>query len=303
MMTIEEILAKLDTYDYSTFQREALQAAILQQKAITPALLSIIERIANNPQFLDENPDYMGFTYALYLLAQFREKRAYSYIVQYFAQLGTDIEALDATGDIVTEDLNRILASVCQGDLSLIKQLIEDSKHNEFVRSAALKSLVVLYNRDQLTREELIAYFQTLINDKLEREEAPSFWGALANCCYDIYPEELYDALVDCFERDLVDIFMIDKDDIDRSMRMGKEQILAKLKANRHSQFIDDVITEMEWWACFHPEPSSTRSKTIPSVGFDYQRPTNSKSREAKVGRNDPCPCGSGKKYKKCCLH
>ena len=22
---------------------------------------------------------------------------------------------------------------------------------------------------------------------------------------------------------------------------------------------------------------------------------------EEKVGRNDPCPCGSGKKYKKCC--
>lgn len=21
-----------------------------------------------------------------------------------------------------------------------------------------------------------------------------------------------------------------------------------------------------------------------------------------KIGRNDPCPCGSGKKYKKCCL-
>ncbi|WP_420808763.1 SEC-C metal-binding domain-containing protein [Bacillus salacetis] len=21
----------------------------------------------------------------------------------------------------------------------------------------------------------------------------------------------------------------------------------------------------------------------------------------AKVGRNEPCPCGSGKKYKKCC--
>jgi SEC-C motif len=22
----------------------------------------------------------------------------------------------------------------------------------------------------------------------------------------------------------------------------------------------------------------------------------------AKAGRNDPCPCGSGKKYKRCCL-
>ncbi|NQT67029.1 MAG: SEC-C domain-containing protein [Actinobacteria bacterium] len=21
----------------------------------------------------------------------------------------------------------------------------------------------------------------------------------------------------------------------------------------------------------------------------------------SRVGRNDPCPCGSGKKYKKCC--
>ena len=26
-------------------------------------------------------------------------------------------------------------------------------------------------------------------------------------------------------------------------------------------------------------------------------------STEAKVGRNDPYPCGSGKKYKKCCLN
>jgi preprotein translocase subunit SecA len=24
--------------------------------------------------------------------------------------------------------------------------------------------------------------------------------------------------------------------------------------------------------------------------------------RSEKVGRNEPCPCGSGKKYKKCCL-
>ena len=31
---------------------------------------------------------------------------------------------------------------------------------------------------------------------------------------------------------------------------------------------------------------------------------TTTKTRQAKsekVGRNDPCPCGSGKKYKQCC--
>ncbi len=27
-----------------------------------------------------------------------------------------------------------------------------------------------------------------------------------------------------------------------------------------------------------------------------------SPARKAKAGRNEPCPCGSGKKYKKCCL-
>ena len=28
---------------------------------------------------------------------------------------------------------------------------------------------------------------------------------------------------------------------------------------------------------------------------------TSTRINENKVGRNDPCPCGSGKKYKKCC--
>lgn len=29
--------------------------------------------------------------------------------------------------------------------------------------------------------------------------------------------------------------------------------------------------------------------------------PVEQAKRESDVGRNDPCPCGSGKKYKKCC--
>lgn len=38
-------------------------------------------------------------------------------------------------------------------------------------------------------------------------------------------------------------------------------------------------------------------------VGGDGGAASASKQviRGAKVGRNDPCPCGSGKKYKKCC--
>jgi SEC-C motif-containing protein len=32
------------------------------------------------------------------------------------------------------------------------------------------------------------------------------------------------------------------------------------------------------------------------------QGPAPIKVTQAKVGRNEPCPCGSGKKYKQCCL-
>ncbi len=36
--------------------------------------------------------------------------------------------------------------------------------------------------------------------------------------------------------------------------------------------------------------------------GNEAMRTFAREARSAKVGRNDPCPCGSGKKYKKCCL-
>jgi preprotein translocase subunit SecA len=38
-----------------------------------------------------------------------------------------------------------------------------------------------------------------------------------------------------------------------------------------------------------------------PSEAHHGEGPRQPAVRDAKVGRNDPCPCGSGKKYKKCC--
>jgi len=34
----------------------------------------------------------------------------------------------------------------------------------------------------------------------------------------------------------------------------------------------------------------------------DEEKEKQLKEKKKKIGRNDPCPCGSGKKYKKCCL-
>ena len=44
------------------------------------------------------------------------------------------------------------------------------------------------------------------------------------------------------------------------------------------------------------------RHKTDPAAMGDGGASEEEESAGApKVGRNDPCPCGSGKKYKKCC--
>ena len=37
------------------------------------------------------------------------------------------------------------------------------------------------------------------------------------------------------------------------------------------------------------------------SRGSDIPQQTTVKRQGRKVGRNEPCPCGSGKKYKQCC--
>ena len=41
--------------------------------------------------------------------------------------------------------------------------------------------------------------------------------------------------------------------------------------------------------------------RSIATVLADHDTDAAEPTPKAKVGRNDPCPCGSGKKYKKCC--
>jgi uncharacterized protein YecA (UPF0149 family) len=44
------------------------------------------------------------------------------------------------------------------------------------------------------------------------------------------------------------------------------------------------------------------KGKSVYEKMGEYQSGPKSQAKAGdKVGRNDPCPCGSGKKYKKCC--
>jgi hypothetical protein len=58
-----------------------------------------------------------------------------------------------------------------------------------------------------------------------------------------------------------------------------------------------------DYFASDEPEEQKTTSSASHLPSVDEPLLGNRSDTEAKrVGRNDPCPCGSGKKYKKCCM-
>lgn len=60
--------------------------------------------------------------------------------------------------------------------------------------------------------------------------------------------------------------------------------------------YTDQEIAEAERWS-FNPDILENEDdKEMEHLEPEDQRKTK------KVGRNAPCPCGSGQKYKKCCM-
>jgi SEC-C motif domain protein len=55
-------------------------------------------------------------------------------------------------------------------------------------------------------------------------------------------------------------------------------------------------------WLFVHGDTQASRRPALrQSQALPLQMPQTAAPFAAKAGRNDPCPCGSGKKYKKCC--
>jgi len=306
-LDVAEILTELEYYR-GMFPLEALLSSVANRDLIIPELLSILETSVKDIEKLINEPDYMLHMYAMYLLAQFREPRAYPLIAEFFTAHGEVAD--EATGDVVTDSLSRILASVSCGDDSLIKAMIENEDADEYVRDAAVRALVTLVACGEKPRDEVISYFHQLFNGGIEREYSV-VWDGLVWCSADLYPEELYQDIEQCYRDDLVDSFYMGLDEVQQMLELGKEETLRRFRSHRSYTLITDAISDMEWWDCFRPpedhrrkpsektwKPLKEWQKSPIAKGRLYEEPVRSK----KIGRNEPCPCGSGKKYKKCCL-
>ena len=275
-MQLEEILSELEN-NTGKFPRLALERAIEEQLAITPILLTTLENFSNNPSELLDKNDYILHIYALYLLAQFREALAYPLIVKSFSAPG-DI-SMDVTGDIVTEDLGRIFASVSDGNIEPLKQLISNQQINEYVRSAALEALLVLVAEKVISREKVIEYYAELFSNRGGKEYDYT-WTKLVINSMELCASELKSEIDKAFEENLVEEFFIGQEDVNDCLELGTEVALNKLRQNRRYSFIEDVISEMEGWACFQPEKlQKLDNRLISPEGFTLSTPKQYKNK------------------------
>ncbi len=283
-MEIKEIMERLSVFGQDRpLPREALAEAARQREAITPVLLDRLDWLLKNVRERKDEvygePEYGQSWYALFLLAQFREKRAYPTLIRL---LSLDKDRLEiALGDEVCK-AGDLLYSTYDGDLASAQALAADASLDPFARDAALNLMRGLHRDGRMSREALAGF----IRDRLE-------------AIGDGEDEELFAAMLVETTAD-ADLFEL-TEDIRRAYRQGKveETLLGEFdgfldclfwetRPEKQTRYVADAAAELAGWACFKREKPS--------------KPSVAEIRSWKVGRNDPCPCGSGKKFKKCCL-
>jgi len=299
LKTPEELLQLLaETPPYRS-PKVVLEKMIERLDEMIPVLLGVLERFVEAPRSFDEDRDWLTLTCAAYLLAQAREMRAFQPLVALLLLPHDQVREL--WDEMVADSMGRILASVYDGDESALRGLIENPEIEEYVRgSAAIHCLEALVEAGRLSRDDLEAYYGELLDSKLEKTPG-LVWDSICLSIENHGFARLLPAVERAFAEGLCDPGFNRLEDIVASI--GKPGV----RRNFNASLIDDAVAELEGWACFQPEndpdywdfpedfpyPSITNFTALPVAPYVRESP--------KIGRNDPCPCGSGKKFKKCC--
>jgi hypothetical protein len=278
--------------------------ATVNADEIEQDIIDVIERACT--QELDESSARLLFR-GLYILGGRRLSGAYRPCAAFLRSDNDRVEYL--LGDAVTEDLPGILAGLFDGDPDPLLTLIADNAVDEFVRGAALKAFALLAFDSRIRRD-----FAENFLERFEQEnEAPArdmvwheWMTAVALLGLDRLTPRVNAAFADgripkwvAVEKDYEEILAAALERPDDASRFGDEGI----------GYIDDVLQSLE--GC-RPELGAEdvfEGEEEDEFGglnewsrdaWEFQAPARNPFRD--VGRNDSCPCGSGKKFKKCCL-
>ncbi len=278
-----------------------------------PLLLNELRLFSQIPDIIDAFGDkYIRHIVSIFLLAHLRSQDAYVPIIHLLSN--HDKKMMQLTGEVVSESLGRILASVYDGDIQPIKDIIENERLDPWVRAGALDSLMVLWKEDELSRNEVISYLAELLGGRLERR-ASYVWDAVALIAHDIHPLGLETLLKQAISDKLIEPIVMDEDVLERCLAEPFDSIY-KSKTQLVDGYMKSPFEELSWW--LYPDRKTIQkgqdyaSLDVPIVDKEVVpgervspmgwRSATVVNQHKKVGRNSPCICGSGKKYKKCCL-
>jgi len=290
---VNELQKAMDriTYESKKFPREALEIIIANKEEAIPYLRNAVEKAMEEKYNLEEQ--YQLHFYALYLLGEFQDREFFPKLME-FASLPED-ELDYLIGDAITEGLKDILYNTYDGNTELLKNTASKSCVNEYVRSGLLDVMGQLYLDGSLDEKDWKTYIKQGV---YSGEEYSYFYNGLADVIcqchfFDMLPEIRY-MLDNC----LMDEMVLGKYDscVDYIFRYREID-------NVFCTSPIDTIGRLEHWAMFQDESEKAADvNRIRDIDKFLKKETKRKSSH-KVGRNDPCPCGSGKKYKFCCLN
>jgi len=237
--------------------------------------------------------------FMIHLLGEKREQRALAPLCRML--LDGEISE-DCLGDAITENLRDILIAIGGDDLAALKRVIEAPTADEFARASALEALAWHTRAGALTDSEMRAYL-THLRDTMRPQEECFVWTAWAGAVGCLGYEDFSGDVERLITREFVPDGCMETKDFRRILQRVREDPggWAGFRHERARPFADSIGT-LETWAFAQPEEERAPKPTWEAALFDrdYLGPVTNPFRD--VGRNDACPCGSGKKFKKCCL-
>jgi hypothetical protein len=270
----------------------AILAAQANRAAMVPAFLRTIDDLLELRGPV--NPDAIFFMF--HLLGEWREKTAY-WPLAVLLRLPPDV--LDSVlGAAVSETVHRVMAAVFDGEPEPLYQIIRDPEADEYVRAHMLHAIAMLTRSGELPREATAAFLQDCFA-KLEPQRDCYVWSGWLDAVAWLGLTELKPLVQQAFQRGSIDPEWLTFKDFEEELQYAVDHPEAEpLNPDGNLTLFGETIEELSRWDAFKLKVSSDEPAWAMPVGFGM--PHRDPLRN--VGRNDPCPCGSGKKFKKCCL-
>ncbi|MCL1981149.1 MAG: DUF1186 family protein [Proteobacteria bacterium] len=264
-----------------TYLRELVEEALQHREEVTPALIKVIETVANNP-LLYTLEQRNAHVYAASLLAHFEETTAHRTLIRAFCI--PEEQLIDIWGDMTTEVLPTILYRTCGGSLEAIKELIGNRGVDQYVRCAAMEALSYVVASHPERRDEVVRFFQGLFTGE-EAERDSYYWANLAATLCDVHPGESMDILRQAHGDGLIHQGFISLANIEEANAKGLEKAMERLRGWVAGRMPADIHAYVSWFAEFHQEELERMAPEPKNKGKKAQAKPKSAKKSGKKKR------------------